>query len=47
MKHNLDLTNIIALEALDEQLDRYAASVPLGSRKEGGEETGESHDPAE
>ena len=36
MKHNLETANIIALEALDEQLDRYAASVPLGSRIEGG-----------
>ena len=41
MKRNLDITNEIALEALDEQLDRYAASVPLGSRKEGGEDDGE------
>lgn len=34
MKHNLETANIIALEALDEQLDRYAASVPLGLRTE-------------
>ena len=38
MKHNLETANIIALEALDEQLDRYAASVPLGKREESDEE---------
>ncbi len=42
MKHNLETANIIALEALDEQLDRYAASVPLGLRMEAPD--GESDD---
>ena len=41
MKRNLDITNEIALEALAEQLDRYAASVPLGIRSEEEESDGE------
>lgn len=43
MKHNLETANIIALEALDEQLDRYAASVPLGARLEA--DNGEKDEP--
>lgn len=43
MTPTLKTANEIALEALDEQLDRHAASAPLGGRAEADDESDDSN----
>lgn len=44
MTPTLKTANEIALEALDEQLDRHAASAPLGKRAEAADDESDDSD---